>query len=96
MEKKKTLRIVAMSDTHDTHEQFDISTFPEADMFIHAGDFTQYSYRGELNRFREFLEKLPYKHKVVIAGNHDFALDTINYETKHKPKRHQYEKMNTA
>jgi len=31
---------------------------------------------------------LPYKHKVVIAGNHDFGLDRVAYKTyrttKHK------------
>lgn len=79
-----------MSDTHDTHEQIDVAALPEADIFIHAGDFTQYSYRGEMDRFRQFLEKLPYKHKIVVAGNHDFVLDAENYELKHKPKRHKY------
>ena len=64
-----------MSDTHDLHKNIDVSKLPEADIFVHAGDFTQNSYRGELNRFIEFLDKLPYKHKIVIAGNHDFIYD---------------------
>ena len=51
MDNTKKLRILAMSDTHDLHKNLDISTLPEADIFIHAGDFTQNSYRGELNRF---------------------------------------------
>jgi 3',5'-cyclic AMP phosphodiesterase CpdA len=53
---------------------------PEADIFIHAGDFTKYSRKSELERFKNFLRKLPYKHKIVIAGNHDFALDKERYE----------------
>lgn len=81
-----------MSDTHDSHDKIDIDKLPPADIFIHAGDFTQNSYRGEIDRFVDFLKRLPYKHKVVIAGNHDFALDDENYELKHKPKRHPYEK----
>lgn len=54
-EPKKILKILAMSDTHDLHDHIDISLLPEADIFIHAGDFTQYSYRGEMDRFRAFL-----------------------------------------
>lgn len=90
---QRTVKIVAMSDTHDSHDQIDISKLPEADIFIHAGDFTQNSFRGEIDRFVAFLGKLPYKHKIVIAGNHDFTFDKDNYELKHKPKRHPYEKM---
>jgi 3',5'-cyclic AMP phosphodiesterase CpdA len=69
------MKIVAMSDSHDLHGRIDINKLPPGDIFIHAGDFTQYSYRGEMDRFREFIKQLPYKHKIVIAGNHDFVLD---------------------
>lgn len=68
-----------MSDTHDNHHKIDISKLPDADIFIHAGDFTKYSGKEELQNFREFLISLPYKHKIVIAGNHDFALDKQTY-----------------
>ena len=70
-----------MSDTHDLHFKIDIENLPSADIFIHAGDFTKYSTYQELYRFREFLKLLPYKHKIVIAGNHDFALDRERYES---------------
>ena len=64
-----------MSDTHDRHASIKPMFLPDADIFIHAGDFTKFSMPEELERFREFLTRLPYKHKIVIAGNHDFALD---------------------
>jgi predicted phosphodiesterase len=35
-----------MSDTHDAHDKIDITKLPDADIFIHAGDFTQNSFRG--------------------------------------------------
>lgn len=35
-----------MSDTHDLHKNLTITELPPADIFIHAGDFTQNSYRG--------------------------------------------------
>lgn len=43
---QRQIKIVAMSDTHDSHDKIDIEKLPEADIFIHAGDFTQNSYRG--------------------------------------------------
>lgn len=72
---QRTVRIFATSDTHDKHYKFDFQNLPKADIFIHAGDFTKFSRRSELQDFRKFLKLLPYKHKIVIAGNHDFALD---------------------
>jgi predicted phosphodiesterase len=46
MIEQKVIRIVAISDSHDTHHLIDIEKLPQADIFIHAGDFTQNSYRG--------------------------------------------------
>lgn len=45
---------------------------PEGDVLIHAGDWT---HRGEGTltiKFLEWFEAQNYKHKVFIAGNHDF------------------------
>ena len=50
---------------------------PPGDIFIHAGDFTRMSRKKEYQKFRDFLQSLPYKHKIVIPGNHDFALECI-------------------
>lgn len=33
---------------------------------------------------------LPYKHKIVIAGNHDFALDKERYKDHLKTQNHKY------
>lgn len=71
---KRTIRIVAISDTHDKHKSLAPEDFPPADIFIHAGDFTRMSRAREFRKFREFLKSLPYKHKIVIPGNHDFGL----------------------
>ena len=69
------MKILAISDTHYQHEKIDISKWPQADIFVHAGDFTITSTRQELHNFRQFLGRLPYKHKIVVAGNHDFGLE---------------------
>jgi predicted phosphodiesterase len=72
---KRKVRILAISDTHCNHQLIDIKSWPEADIFIHAGDFTLKSGGHEFKNFREFLCRLPYKHKIVVAGNHDFGLE---------------------
>ena len=41
--KGDTVKIIAMSDTHDVHHKINIEKLPEADIFIHAGDFTKFS-----------------------------------------------------
>lgn len=64
------MKLICTSDTHGRHEE--INHFPDGDVFIHAGDFSN----GGLNflpKFDKWLGTLPYKHKIVIAGNHDFC-----------------------
>lgn len=38
---------------------------------------------------------IPYKHKIVIAGNHDFALDKTAYNEKLKNTKHKYEPLDS-
>ncbi|KAJ1523674.1 hypothetical protein ONE63_001514 [Megalurothrips usitatus] len=68
------VRIVCMSDTHSLtpHIKFDI---PYGDIFIHAGDFTRCGSLEEVVEFNEWIGKLPHKHKIVIAGNHELSFD---------------------
>lgn len=64
-------RIVAMADTHNEHVGLVV---PEGDVLIHAGDLTGRGSLAELERVADWLRAQPHPHKVVIAGNHDFAL----------------------
>jgi len=66
------MRFVCTSDTHTLHERVPI---PDGDVFIHAGDFTSCGELPDIARFNAFLGKLPHTHKIVIAGNHDFAFE---------------------
>jgi len=45
------------------------------DIFIHAGDFTDYGREEDFTNFFSKLERLKFKHKIVIAGNHEISLD---------------------
>jgi len=40
------------------------------DIFIHGGDFTDYGEEEHFLAFFRFLDKLKFKHKIVISGNH--------------------------
>lgn len=67
-----SLKIVAISDTHGQHRSL---VLPPGDVLVHAGDITP---KGELHvvlDFAEWLAAQPFRHKVVIAGNHDYCLD---------------------
>ena len=64
-------RIVCISDTHNRHREL---YMPKGDVLIHAGDITKKGTIPELRDFNDWLCTLPFKHKVVIGGNHDEAL----------------------
>jgi predicted phosphohydrolase len=67
-----TLRCVEMADTHGRHHRL---TVPDGDVLLHAGDLTARGTRPQLEEVARWLRSLPHRHKVVIAGNHDFYLE---------------------
>jgi len=66
------LRLVCLSDTHGLHDQLDV---PDGDVLLHAGDFTKRGAEHEVRAFATFLAAQPHRHKVVVAGNHDFLFE---------------------
>ena len=67
------LTICCISDTHELHAELDI---PDADIFIHAGDYTMFSRRAAaILDFNEWLGELPHRHRLVVPGNHEFYLE---------------------
>jgi len=67
------MKIVVMSDTHGEHRRMVYKNMlpKEADLLIHCGDFTNMGAPTEWTDFNKWLRGLPYKHKVVVCGNHD-------------------------
>ena len=68
------MKIVAMSDGHGT-----LPDIPSCDVFIHAGDIcpaTNHTKAFQSNWLETFfapwLQKIDAKHKIIIAGNHDW------------------------
>lgn len=71
------MKIWCISDTHCKEDQLRI---PEGiDMVIHSGDFSNqkspYTNEHEARTFLIWFYKLPIKHKVLIAGNHDTSVE---------------------
>lgn len=67
------MKVVCISDTHRYHGYLNM---PKGDILIHAGDFTDWGGFNDIRDFSAWLRTLHYKHKIVIAGNHDVKFET--------------------
>ena len=77
------MRITFISDTHTKHNQV-TSSLPGGDVLIHAGDISSMGYRNEIQDFIKWFSGLEnYKHKIFIAGNHDWGFQTEPKATEH-------------
>lgn len=66
------MKIVCISDTHSLQHKM---TIPDGDLLIHAGDISSRGKIEEIEMFNEWMGSLPHRHKVMIAGNHDFFFE---------------------
>jgi Icc-related predicted phosphoesterase len=64
------VRIVAVADTHLFHDELVV---PNGDVFIHAGDMCRGGDLSELRTAARWIADLPHRHKVIVAGNHDWG-----------------------
>jgi predicted phosphodiesterase len=72
------MKITCISDTHNQHLHIPPDWLEGGDVLVHAGDI---SGRGSLREVEEFLawfNELPYTHKIMIAGNHDFWFEKVS------------------
>ncbi|EDR11673.1 uncharacterized protein LACBIDRAFT_314129 [Laccaria bicolor S238N-H82] len=65
-----TICVVCISDTHNA-----TPIVPAGDVLIHAGDLTQSGTADEARSAVSWIASLPHPVKIVVAGNHDKALD---------------------
>jgi len=78
--KPEHVRVVCVSDTHNQESKLEI---PDADILIHAGDFTMKGEEDAVENFANWLDGLKnVKHKIVIAGNHDVTFDSVFWNKK--------------
>jgi Icc-related predicted phosphoesterase len=78
----RKVRIVCISDTHNSTPKL-----PKGDVLIHAGDLTKQGTPVEIQRQIAWLQRQEFQAKIVVAGNHDLALDEDFYTT-HGARRH--------
>jgi Icc-related predicted phosphoesterase len=64
------MRIVAVADTHLFHGELSV---PDGDVFVHAGDLCRGGELAELREAAAWIARLPHRHKLVVAGNHDWS-----------------------
>lgn len=67
------MRIVCISDTHGGgYGDGTRVKIPEGDVLVHAGDLTSVGKLPQVTAELNWIASLDFKHKLVIAGNHDF------------------------
>ena len=66
------LTLVAIADTHGLEQEIEV---PAGDILVHGGDITRHGELEDVRRFDDWLATLPHRHKIVIAGNHDFCFE---------------------
>jgi Icc-related predicted phosphoesterase len=69
-------RLVLISDTHGLGRPF----IPDGDILIHAGDLTMMGRTYQIEDVGNWLRSLPHKHKIVIAGNHDWLFERSRFD----------------
>ena len=80
----RCVRLVHISDTHMQHDTFQ-PLIPKGDILIHSGDFTSITFgrhfdkhdlENSIAHIDSFFEKLPFKHKIFVAGNHEISFSS--------------------
>lgn len=66
------MKFVTISDTHGQHQRL---TLPPGDVLIHAGDLSRKGDPDEVEDFLLWFAAQNFKHKIFIAGNHDFYFE---------------------
>ncbi len=71
------MKFVTISDTHNQHDSL---TLPKGDVLIHAGDVSMRGNKTEITNFLLWFHHQDFKHKIFIAGNHDWFFETATQE----------------
>jgi Icc-related predicted phosphoesterase len=74
------MKITFISDTHwlvkNDVERDDMTSMLEGGpILVHAGDVSGRGTYFEVEQFLDWFSELPYAHKILIAGNHDFLFE---------------------
>lgn len=73
------MKICPISDTHHKHTLLKLPPSDEVDTIIHAGDFST-NFAKTFYSFLDWYSDLPYKNKILVAGNHDEYIFGVGYQ----------------
>lgn len=76
-DKQGALKFVHISDTHGCHRDLEL---PPGDVLVHTGDFTNTGELDTIVDLNKWFGELPFKHIIVIPGNHDLSFDKKLYD----------------
>lgn len=71
------MKFITIADTHSQHKKLDL---PTGDVIIHAGDISSRGNENEVIDFLNWFTNIDFKHKIFIAGNHDFYFERTPQE----------------
>jgi len=79
------MEITFISDTHwlvsDASDRAELTELlPGGPILVHAGDVSGRGTEREIRIFLDWFHKLPYMHKILISGNHDFFFEVAKPE----------------
>lgn len=73
------MKITFISDTHNKHNHLTSkgmgNILGSGDVLVHAGDITNMGKEHEIQNFLNWFAITDFKHKIFIAGNHDFGFE---------------------
>ena len=69
------MKLTCISDTHNKHLHIPTKYLTGGDCIMHSGDISGRGSRREVEDFLEWYNELPYTHKILIAGNHDYFFE---------------------
>ncbi|MDT0689273.1 metallophosphatase domain-containing protein [Salegentibacter sp. F188] len=81
------MKITCISDTHGKHSELNL---PDADVLVHAGDFTEAGTKKETMDFLNWFSNQNHKHKILIAGNHDYFMENNEDQSNFIPSNIYY------
>lgn len=70
-----TLTFTCISDTHNKHLEIPVELLTGGDFILHSGDISSRGSRAEVETFLAWYNDLPYRYKILIAGNHDWFFE---------------------
>lgn len=71
MKDKRLITVVCIADLQGMCYEVEPEQLPKGDILLIAGDLAGWGTMQEINDVNDWLGSLDYKHKIVIAGNHD-------------------------